>query len=93
MGSGRARRSCTCRGPKSDRVVPVDQRVEAGRAWFMSFKRGSGEAVRNGRFFNDYDEDSLRALMEQHLDLQVVRIWTTQDARKGQSGSSGPTRW
>jgi hypothetical protein len=49
----------------------------------VSFKKGTGEAVRSGRFFNDYDEDSLRALSEQRTELQLVRLWTTQDARKG----------
>jgi len=38
----------------------VIKALKPGAVWFMSFKKGTGEAVRNGRFFNDYDEDSLR---------------------------------
>jgi 2-polyprenyl-3-methyl-5-hydroxy-6-metoxy-1,4-benzoquinol methylase len=53
--------------------------------WFMSFKKGSGEAVRNGRFFNDYDEDALRALIETHAELAIFRIWTTPDVRPGRA--------
>jgi len=60
--------------------------LKPGAPWFMSFKQGKGEAVRNGRFFNHYDEESLRALIQQHPELQVVKLWTTPDARKGREG-------
>ena len=56
-----------------------------GGVWFMSFKKGAGEAVRNGRFFNDYDEDTLRALIQTHPALELLRIWTTADSRPGRA--------
>jgi hypothetical protein len=49
----------------------------------MSFKKGAGEAVRDGRFFNDDDEDELRALIDGHRELELLRLWTTHDVRKG----------
>ena len=51
----------------------------------MSFKKGRGEEVRNGRFFNDYAEDGLRGLIETHPDLEILRIWTTADLRPGRA--------
>jgi 2-polyprenyl-3-methyl-5-hydroxy-6-metoxy-1,4-benzoquinol methylase len=59
--------------------------LKPGGVWFMSFKNGSGEAVRNGRLFNDYDEDALRALIETHPELEILRMWTTLDVRPGRS--------
>ncbi|MEO8593064.1 MAG: class I SAM-dependent methyltransferase [Candidatus Solibacter sp.] len=50
---------------------------------FMSFKKGKGESLRNGRFFNDYDEQELRALIEQQEALNLLRLWITGDVRKG----------
>ena len=56
--------------------------VKPGGVWFMSFKKGAGEAVRNGRFFNDCGEDELLALVEGHRELELLRLWTTWDVRK-----------
>ena len=39
-----------------------------------------------GAFFNDYDEQSLRQLIEQHPQLELVELWTTPDARTGREG-------
>jgi SAM-dependent methyltransferase len=54
--------------------------------WFMSFKKGTGEVFRKGRFFNDYDEESLRLLIQQDSELHIVKLWSTRDARKGREG-------
>lgn len=57
--------------------------VKPGGVGFMSFKQGRGEGVRNGRFFNDYDEEELRALIEAREQLALLRLWATLDVRKG----------
>jgi len=57
--------------------------LKPGGLWFMSFKQGTGEGVRNGRFFNDYGEDELRALIDDQKQLILLRLWTTPDVRKG----------
>jgi len=54
--------------------------LKPGGVWFMSFKQGAAEGVRSGRFFNDYGEDELRALLDEHEQLTLLRLWTTQDA-------------
>jgi SAM-dependent methyltransferase len=57
--------------------------------WYMSFKLGEAEEVREGRLFSDYTERSLRELVGRHPLLEFVRVWVTDDVRPGQSGQ----RW
>jgi SAM-dependent methyltransferase len=63
--------------------------LKPGGVWFMSFKQGTGEGVRAGRFFNDYREDDLRALIDNYKQLMLLQLWTTQDVRKGR----GQEKW
>ena len=46
--------------------------LKPGGAWFMSFKKGQGESIRKGRFFNDYEEQELRALIEKQQDIELL---------------------
>jgi len=48
-------------------------------AFFMSFKRGDGDRIKEGREFTDYEEVSLRALVDEINQLRVARIWSTED--------------
>ena len=48
---------------------------------YASFKHGSGDGVRNGRFFNDYDEPKLERLLAHHPTLKLIKVWRTTDAR------------
>jgi 2-polyprenyl-3-methyl-5-hydroxy-6-metoxy-1,4-benzoquinol methylase len=57
--------------------------LKPGGAWFMSFKKGQGESIRKGRFFNDYEEQELRALIEKQQDIELLQLWTTRDVRRG----------
>jgi hypothetical protein len=50
---------------------------------YVSFKYGTGEVERNGRFFNDYDETKLTALLGRHPRLFPHKQWQTEDARPG----------
>ncbi len=47
---------------------------------YASFKYGSFEGFRNGRFFNDLTEVTARELFEKN-DFKVIKTWKTQDAR------------
>jgi SAM-dependent methyltransferase len=55
--------------------------LRVGGVLYASFKYGSGERERGGRFFNDYDETKLGSLLAQHPTLKPVKIWQTADAR------------
>ena len=49
--------------------------------FYLSFKYGSGERNVTGRHFTDLDEESLRNLLANLPNLQLVKFWLTDDAR------------
>lgn len=55
--------------------------LKAGGVMYASFKDGEGETIRDGRLFNDYDERSLRDLLQSHPDLVPLEVWRTTDLR------------
>jgi SAM-dependent methyltransferase len=57
--------------------------LRPGGVWYMSFKKGEGERLDCGRFFNDYDEWSLGELLRRHHDLEVMRLWRTGSLEPG----------
>ena len=50
---------------------------------YTSFKYGSFEGVRNGRFFTDFTEPSLREFWEKEIPLTIFELWRTEDVRPG----------
>ena len=50
---------------------------------YTSFKYGSFEGMRNGRYFTDFTEDSLREFWERANSLTIFEVWTTEDVRPG----------
>jgi 2-polyprenyl-3-methyl-5-hydroxy-6-metoxy-1,4-benzoquinol methylase len=56
---------------------------------YASFKYGSEERVSNGRFFNDYTETNLDALLTPENQLSLLEYWITEDVRPDRSGE----RW
>lgn len=57
--------------------------LKVGGVMYASFKYGEGEAVKDGRLFNDYDEGSLRNLLRNHLEFVILKLWRTTDLRTG----------
>lgn len=49
---------------------------------YASFKYGDFEGERNGRFFNDFTEESVRELFSQ-IGFEINKTWISNDARKG----------
>ena len=49
---------------------------------YASFKYGDFEGERNGRFFNDFTEDTVRELFIE-IGFEINKIWISNDARKG----------
>jgi SAM-dependent methyltransferase len=56
--------------------------LKTGGVMFASFKYGRGEEHREGRWFNDYDESSFDALLQQCAGWRPVRIWQMLEERK-----------
>lgn len=53
---------------------------------YASFKYGDGEREDNGRFFNDYNEQSFQGVLREHPDLQLVTSWVSGDVRPERAG-------
>ncbi len=51
--------------------------------FYMSFKQGNFEGVRNDRYFSDFTEESLRVLLADIENLGIDSIITTADVRPG----------
>lgn len=54
--------------------------LKVGGVLHASFKQGDFEGMRNGRFFNDFTEDSAIELFERN-DFEVLKNWITNDSR------------
>ena len=50
---------------------------------YTSFRYGSFEGMRRGRYFIDLTEETLRKLMEEVPSLQIIDTWITDDVRPG----------
>ncbi|MGR5301634.1 class I SAM-dependent methyltransferase [Vibrio alfacsensis] len=49
--------------------------------WYLSFKYGDSERIKDGRTFTDMDEKAVEALLSNQPNLQLVDMWITEDAR------------
>jgi len=49
--------------------------------WFISFKYGSEEREKDGRFFTDLTEELLTDLVSEVKDIQIESMWTSVDQR------------
>lgn len=56
---------------------------------YISFKYGDFEGERNGRYFTDMTEISMKELLENFSELNVEKQWITGDVRSGR----GDERW
>lgn len=57
--------------------------VKPGGILYVSFKYGTFEGIRNGRYFTDLTEESLRAILDRVGGLEIIRTGITGDARPG----------
>lgn len=63
-------------------VLPkISNALKTDGVLYASFKYGSYEGMRNGRYFIDFTEKSLGNLMDGVPSLQIVDTWITDDVR------------
>ena len=70
--------------PQSELTTVISKLSDALKSngiWYLSFKYGNTERVKDGRTFTDMDERSIETLLSHQPDLRLVDIWITQDAR------------
>lgn len=63
--------------------------LKAGGIIYTSFKYGSFEGERNGRYFLDFKEDSFENFIIDINELEIQKIWISNDVRVGR----GEEKW
>ncbi len=66
-----------------DIIGKMKRAAKKGGVLYVSFKYGTFEGVRNGRYFTDLTEESLKQILDQVGGLDVIRTGITGDARPG----------
>ena len=66
-----------------DIITRMKKAVKAGGILYVSFKYGTFEGIRNGRYFTDQTEESLQAILDEVGGLEIIRTGITSDARPG----------
>ena len=69
------------RADLQDVLRKTEKALKPGGILYLSFKYGSFEGIRDGRYFTDLTESSLDALLQTVPSLQKVRLWCTRDVR------------
>lgn len=64
-----------------DAMQRLSRTLKRGGAWYVSFKYGEGERLKDGRHFTDLNEAGLSALVAGLPDIRISSMWTTQDKR------------
>jgi SAM-dependent methyltransferase len=67
-----------------DVLARLTRALKPGGIWYLSFKQGECEEVRDGRLFNDSTEEGLRQLVRRHPFLTLLRVWLSEDMRPEQ---------
>ena len=63
-------------------VLPkISNALKTGGVLYASFKYGSYEGMRDGRYFTDFTEESMGNLMDEVPSLLIVDTWITDDVR------------
>jgi SAM-dependent methyltransferase len=67
-------------------MTKLVQALKENGVFYGSFKYGEGEEFRGERLFNFYDENSLKSLLGEIKQLEILEIWITEDVRPGKEG-------
>ena len=66
-----------------DILTRMKRAVKPGGILYVSFKYGTFEGIRNGRYFTDQTDESLHAILDRVGGLEIIRTGITGDARPG----------
>ena len=64
-----------------DIITRMKKAVKTGGILYISFKYGTFEGIRNGRYFTDRTEESLQEILDEVGGLEIIRTGITGDAR------------
>lgn len=74
-------------------VTKYARALAPGGVFYLSFKLGSHDGMRNGRWFTDLDEPAFRALAAKVPELEIDRIDVTSDVRPGRADEKWLNIW
>ena len=74
-------------------VTKYARALAPGGVFYLSFKLGSHDGMRNGRWFTDLDEPAFRALTAKVPELEIDRIDVTSDVRPGRADEKWLNIW
>jgi len=60
--------------------------LKPGGVFFMSFKYGTEDYVKDGRYFNCQTEESIAELLNSLNEVEIIENFITSDVREGRSG-------
>ncbi|MDO5131940.1 MAG: class I SAM-dependent methyltransferase [Eubacteriales bacterium] len=63
--------------------------LKPGGILYTSFKYGNFAGIRNGRYFTDFTEETLREFWKEFPSLKITELWITPDVRPGRENE----RW
>ncbi|KNC95674.1 class I SAM-dependent methyltransferase [Trabulsiella odontotermitis] len=69
------------RGALPEVMQRLSRALKPGGVWYVSFKYGDGERLKDGRHFTDLNEAGLDALAAGLPDIRLSSTWQTQDKR------------
>lgn len=72
-----------------DVILKMRDALKEGGVIYTSFKYGTFEGERNGRYFTYFTEESFSEFLSQIPGLQIEKLWITGDVREGR----GDERW
>ncbi len=61
----------------------IAKALKPGGILYTSFKYGTFEGIRDGRYFTDFTEETLDKLLSNIPSLQTIETWITYDVRPG----------
>ena len=68
-----------------DAMAKLARALKPGGIWYVSFKHGDGERVKEGRRFTDLNEQGLNTLLAGLAGIKLVGHWITEDKRPDRS--------
>lgn len=82
--------------PRGELPVLIDKYAAAlvpGGVFYLSFKLGTDEGMRRGRWFTDLDESGLRAVISEAKGLVIKKIEITPDVRPSRTHELWLNAW
>ena len=74
-------------------IAKYARALTPGGTFYLSFKLGTHDGMRNGRWFTDFDGPAFRALIVDVPELEIDRIDVTGDVRPGRADEKWLNAW